>query len=176
MASLAGIANWFFALIKAGNLNWDLALWGGIFLSSILYTVFLGRRRVLLYLTAIYVTLGVLAYAPFIGRIPEVADSPHKIIYFIAAFIILFFALSRGVLGEVFTRGGYVASFWQVLLLAFFQLGLLTSVVFSFLPKIYAESFSFLTRVIFSDNWARFAWLFLPIVLMAALARQEKDE
>lgn len=166
----------FFSHLFWSNLNWDMVLIISLFIGSVLYTVFLGKQRVLLILTAVYVTLGILAYAPFIGRLGEIIGSLNKTIYFAITFIVLFFILIRGVLDQVFVSGGYVANWWQVLLLAFFQLGLITSIIFSFLPKNYLENFSLFIQSIFLDSWGRFAWLLLPIVLMAAVGRKSEDE
>ncbi len=164
-----------FAKITTLGMGADLVLFLGLIVASFIYTAVLGRRRVLLYLTSVYVTLGVLSYAPFIGRIGEVVNSPGKIIYFIIAFIILFFILVRGVLGQVFSGGGYVSGWWQVLGLAFFQLGLLVSIFLSFLPGDFKYFFPF-SKIIFLDAWGRFIWLILPIVLMAALARKDDKD
>ncbi|KKR49113.1 MAG: hypothetical protein UT86_C0001G0085 [Candidatus Magasanikbacteria bacterium GW2011_GWC2_40_17] len=164
------------ARIIALGFSADLILFFVIFLSGFVYTAFLGRRRVLLYLTSVYVALAVLAYAPFLGRIPEVISSTSKIIYFIVAFLILFFILSRGVLGQVFKRGGYISGWWQVLFLSFFQLALIVSIVFSFLPGASLNIFSLFTRIIFLDPWGRFILLIIPIILMAALARKDDKD
>jgi len=165
-----------FAKIIALGFGPDLLLWSGILILSVLYTVFLGRLRVLLYLIAIYVALGVISYAPFIGRITEASASFNRTIYFIIAFVVLFFALVRGVLNQIFIKGGYVAHWWQVALLGFFQTGLLASAVFSFLPPAYLQLFSSFTRKVFLDSWGRFIWFLLPIFLMAALAERKDDD
>lgn len=164
------------AIAKITALGWgmDLLLFGGLFLASLIYTAFLGRRRVLLYLTSVYVTLGVLAYAPFVGKINEVLIS-NRLIYFIVAFIILFFILVRGVLGQIFIGGGYVSGWWQVLGLAFFQLGLLLSIFLSFLSSGMVSTFSPFTKTVFLNPWGRFAWFVLPIILMASLARKDDE-
>jgi len=171
MPFLSGV----FAKITVLGLGADLLLFLSLVVASFIYTALLGRRRVLLYLTSVYVTLGVLAYAPFVGRIAEVTTSPNKTIYFVVAFIVLFFILVRGVLGQVFIDGGYVSGWWQVLGLAFLQLGLLVSIFLSFLPNNLLNVFSPFTRTVFLDSWGRFAWLIIPIVLMAALARKDDE-
>lgn len=156
--------------------NWDILLVIFLVGGSILYALFLGKRRVMVILTAIYMTLAVLAYTPFIGKISEVMGSSSKTAIFIIGFVVLFFMVSRGALHRVFSRGGYVGSWWQALLLAFLQLGLLLSVFLSFLPANYQEHFSSLTRAVLLSDWGRLVWLVLPIVVMAAMTGEKKNE
>ena len=157
------------------GLGADLLLFSGLILASLIFTVFFGRRRVLLYLMAVYVTLAVLAFAPFIGRFSEINKSSNQTIFFVIAFVALFFILARGVLGQVFTKGGYVYGWWQGVLLAFFQLGLLVSIFMYFLPSVYLNIFSSFTKTVFLDPWGRFAWFVAPIILMAALGSKDND-
>lgn len=156
--------------------NWDILLVIFLVGGSILYALFLGKRRVMVILTAIYMTLAVLAYTPFIGKISEVMGSSAKTTIFIIGFVVLFFMVSRGALHRAFSRGGYVGAWWQALLLAFLQLGLLLSIFLSFLPTNYQEHFSSLTRLVLLSDWGRFAWLVLPILVMAAMAGEKKRE
>lgn len=155
--------------------NWDMFLVIFLVGGSFLYTLFLGKRRVMVILTAIYMTLAVLAYTPFIGKISEVMGSASRTAIFIIGFAALFFIVSRGVLHRVFSRGGYVGAWWQALLLAFLQLGLLLSIFLSFLPPNYRDHFSVLTQQALLSDWGRFVWLFSPILVMAALAGEKKE-
>lgn len=157
-------------------LSGDTGLVISLFVLSLFYAVILGRQRVFLILISIYVALGVLAYMPVIGRVSEAVLSPSKQIYFAAGFFILFFLLARGVLGQIFHQGRQVSGWWTTLFLAFLQLCLITSIAFSFLPKNYLDHFSPFIKMIFLNEWARFGWLFLPIFLMAALAKKGDNE
>jgi len=157
-------------------LSADLGLVVVLLVLSLFYTFILGRQRVFLILISIYVALGVLAYTPVIGRVSDVILSPSKQIYFAAGFFILFFLLARGVLGQIFHQGGRVSGWWTTFFLAFLQLCLITSIVFSFLPKDSLDFFSPFLQTVFLNEWARFGWLFLPIFVMAALAKKETDD
>lgn len=162
--------------IPWSSTNWDVFLVIFLVGGSILYSLFLGKRRVMVILTAIYMTLAVLAYTPFIGKISEVLGSASKTAIFIIGFVVLFFMVSRGALHRAFSRGGYVGSWWQALLLAFLQLGLLLSIFLSFLPANYQEHFSSLTRAVLLGDWGRLTWLVLPILVMAAMGEKGKND
>lgn len=154
------------AILQSWDILLVLVLCGG----SVLYMVFLGKRRIVLVTLATYMALAVLAYTPTIGRLKDVWISTPKAVLFICMFVFLFFLLSRIALERVFAGGGYVGGWWQALLLAFFQIGLLCSFFLSFLPAEYLANFSQLTRTVLFSDWGRLAWLVMPILLMAALA------
>lgn len=163
-----------FGNIPAILQSWDillvLILGGG----SILYVIFLGKRRIVLVTLSTYMALAVLAYTPTVGRLKDVWGSAPKTVLFVCIFVFLFFLLSRIALERVFAGGGYVGGWWQALLLAFFQIGLLCSIFLSFLPAEYLNNFSNLTRTVLFSEWGRLAWLAMPILLMAALAENRR--
>lgn len=159
-----------FGNIPAILQNWDILLVLILTGGSILYMIFLGKRRIVLVSLATYMALAVLAYTPTVGRLKDVWSSMPKAVLFICLFLFLFFLLSRIALERVFAGGGYVGGWWQALLLAFFQIGLLCSIFLSFLPAEYLSNFSQLTRTVLFSDWGRLAWLAMPILLMAALA------
>lgn len=163
-----------FDKIPWANLSWDLLLAAVLIGGSLLYSVFLGKRRVMVILAAIYMTLAVLAYTPFIGKISDVLGSTSKIAVFIIGFVVLFFLLSRGALDRIFKSGGYMGSWAQGLLFAFLQLGLLLSIFLSFLPPAFHEHFSPLTQAVLLSDWGRFLWLVLPLLVMVLLTGERK--
>lgn len=166
----------FFTKISALGLGADIWLFFCLLVASFLYISILGRKRVLLFLTSIYVTLGVLAYTPFIGLISESSQSLNQTIFFILGFFVLFFLLVRGILGKTFVQGGFISGRWSAFVLAFFQLGLLVSVVLSFLPNNVINIFSSAVQNIFLSSWGRFVWFVTPIFLMAAFARPPDED
>ncbi|HPV70320.1 MAG TPA: hypothetical protein PKY08_00215 [Candidatus Magasanikbacteria bacterium] len=166
----------FFTKISALGLGADVWLFFCLLAASFLYTSILGRKRVLLFLTSIYVTLGVLAYTPFIGLISETSKSVNQVIFFTISFFVLFFLLVRGILGKTFVQGGFVSGRWSAFVLAFFQLGLLVSVILSFLPASIVNIFSLAVQKIFLSSWGRFVWFVTPIFLMAAFAHPHDED
>lgn len=174
MQFIQTLSSWLTKIPWSG-LNWDIALILGLITLSFLYTIILGRQRVFLILVSIYVSLAVLAYTPIVGRISDLSASSGKI-YFGIGFFILFFLLVRGVLGHIFAKGGCVSNWWWFFFLAFLQLGLITSIVFSFLSKEVLQIFSPFVKNIFLNEWSRFGWLFVPIFVMAALDRSKKND
>lgn len=154
--------------------SWDILLILILSGGSILYVIFLGKRRIVLVTLATYMALAVLAYTPTIGRLKDVWGSTPKTVLFVCLFVFLFFLLSRIALERAFAGGGYVGGWWQALLLSFFQIGLLCSIFLSFLPVEYLNNFSSLTRTVLFSDWGRLAWLAMPIFLMAALAENRR--
>lgn len=165
----------FFQHLFSSNLNWDIFLVLGLVVLSLPYTIFLGRQKVFLILVSIYVALAVLAYTPIVGKVTEANDSQNKEIYFAVGFFVIFFLLIRGVLGRIFAEAYHITNWWAVFFLSFLQLGLITSIIFSFLSNKTLLHFSPFVRMVLLNEWSRFTWLFLPIFIMAALAKKEED-
>ena len=63
-------------------------------------------------------------------------------------------------------------SWWQVVLFSVLHVGLLTSVVLSFLPAENLAQLAPLTKQIFLDQTAKFIWLVAPILAMSLVRAQ----
>ena len=94
-------------------------------------------------------------------------------IAFTVVFIILFFLLSRSALSKTIASDSS-GSWWQVILFSVIHVGLLISITLSFLPPESIEKLSPWTRSIFVYDYARLAWIILPIILMILLKGKEK--
>jgi len=67
-------------------------------------------------------------------------------------------------------------SWFQVIIFSFLQVGLLISVILSFLPAEIASELLPITKDIFTSDKAQFAWLLAPILAMIIIGRGGKLE
>ncbi len=152
--------------------SWDLFIVIFFIVAAFLYCLSLGRNRILVILISVYIALALVNAFPFsekvIGQFRLGDTFVLKITLFAGIILILFFLLSRSALSSAMTtrRGG---SWFQVLIFSFLHVGLLISLVLSFVPKEFVENLAPFTRKIFTTDTARFLWLLLPIVAMCLL-------
>lgn len=167
----------------ATAINWSAPTWDVFILlffvvASLLYGFALGRDRVAMLLIAIYMALAVVGNAPYLDelRAKIVAGNlfAFQITTFLGLFLILFFFLSRSALHRTF-GGGSHGAWWQTLLFSFLHVGLLLSIVLSFLPSLALSRLLPVTRELFVSDLARFLWITLPILAML-LVKPEKGE
>ncbi len=163
-------------VLKGLNLahpTWDIFVLLFFICATLLYGVTLGRDRIILTLIAIYIALAVVNTAPYLTAYRSAgSEFALRMLLFVGAFIILFFALAR----SAFLRniGSPVAGkWWQVVLWSFLHVGLLTSVMLSFLPGSALHYFAPLTQSVFTGNFGRFFWLVTPIIVMVFI-REDK--
>jgi hypothetical protein len=162
--------NQLFTSINWTRPTWDLFIIIFFVLASFLYGVSLGRDRIVVILVSIYMSLAVINYAPFVGAYEaEIAFADlfvFRISAFLGAFVLLFFLLSHSALLKTISASDVAGSWFQVLLFSILHVGLLISVTLSFLPPNALTELSSFTKMVFVDEYARFAWIVLPIFAM----------
>ncbi len=169
-------ASSYLAHVNWSSPSWDLFIVLFFMVTVFLYGVSMGRERVIVILVGIYMALAVVTNAPYINTLDKTANTGNffafKALTFLATFVLLFFLLSRSALSKTF--GGIAAGkWWQVLLFSSFHVGLLVSIILSFLP---AESISHLapmTRQAFASDNGRFFWIVAPILALAFVKSDE---
>jgi hypothetical protein len=158
--------------------SWDLFIVLFCLVAVFLYGMSLGRDRVIVVLVSIYMALAVAANAPFLDNLKaDVALGDFfafRISTFLGVFLLLFFLLSRSALLRTF---GNMASgsWWQVLMFSTFHVGLLVSIVLSYLPKEAVALLAPETQKIFATETARFVWISMPIVAMVLIKSEPLD-
>lgn len=156
--------------------TWDIFVLLFFTFAVLLYGLTLGRDRIILTLIAIYISLAVVNTAPYLANFKSGgSEFAVRMGLFVGAFIVLFFALAR----SAFLRNvGSPASgrWWQVVLWSFLHVGLLTSVMLSFLPGRAMGYFAPLTQAIFTGNFGKFFWLVTPIVLMIFMSEDRRPK
>jgi len=163
------------------NLNWSVPSWDIIILIIFVITVFvyslaLGRDRILGILISTYIALAVSFGLPFMDALQKAIDSTgffaFKVSAFVVVFLFTFFLLFQSVLIQSVkvVRGG----FWQVILFSILLVGLLTSVILSFLPQEALNHLSEFTKAVFLSDMAKFLWIILPVIALAFLGKSRR--
>lgn len=169
---------------QASSINWLTPSWDVFIIlffivAAFLYGLSLGMNRILIILISIYLSLALVDYFPFMNAtLPEIkigGGVSLRVTLFIGVVLVLFFFLSRSALIKVFS-GGSDGSFFQILIFSVLHVGLLISVVLSYMPESFNNNLSSLTHKLFTEPTARFVWIFLPIAAMIAVGRVKKKK
>ncbi len=163
------------------HINWSSPTWDLFIVLFFMVTVFLygismGRERVIVILVNIYMALAVVTNAPYINTLDRTANSGNffafKALTFLATFVLLFLLTSRSALAK--TYGGIAgAKWWQVILFSTFHVGLLVSIILSFLPSETVSHLAPMTRQVFASDNGRFFWIVAPILALAFVKSEE---
>lgn len=170
----------FFTTLDWANPSWDVFLIVFFLLASLIYGISLGRDRIMVILVAIYMSLAVVTYVPFIREFNasvSLNDSfAFKVSVFLGLFILLFFFLSHSALIKTFAAKTQQGKIWQIIILSFLQTGLLISVTLSFFPQDASPWLSDFTKQLFVSDAAKAVWIILPIALMGIIGKRSKEE
>lgn len=149
------------------NPTWDLFIIVFLLIGTLIYGFSMGRDRIIMIMVAVYMALVAatnLPYVPNFGASFALSNGfIIKISTFLGLFLVLFFMLTRSALNHAIAGNGSIGRWWHILILAFFQVGMLVSVVLSFLPPEWIGQLAALTRTVFVSPWGKFAWSLLPI-------------
>ena len=159
--------------------SWDIFIVLFFIVASLIYGVSLGRDRIIVLLVAIYMSLAVVKYVPFItdfhASVSLNDQFALKVSIFLGLFILLFFFLSQSALLKTIGAGAQQGKIWQVVLFSIFHAGLLISVTLSFFPEETMSYLSPLTSQLFVSDAARAAWVIIPVAAMAVLGSKKED-
>lgn len=153
--------------INWSNPSWDLFIMLLFVLAVFLYGITLGKGRIMVMISAIYMSAAVAIFFPqnfleyLLKYVPEYV--PIQLVIFILTLVILFFFLVRSGLASIFratTEGSWIETF----IFSFFQIGLVFAIAMSFFPAEKIQSSLPATGQIFINPIARFAWIILPII------------
>lgn len=168
-------AQGFFSNLDWSKPSWDLFIILFFLVASLIYGISMGRDRSIVVIVSIYMALAVVDYAPFVEKWIEGTAVQQlfifKITSFLVVFILLFYLLAQSALLNTIASRSSAKSWWQAIIFSFLQVGLLISIVLSFLPEASLKELSDFTRMIFATETARFIWIALPIVLMALIRK-----
>lgn len=170
----------FVATVNWAQPSWDLFIVLFFIIAGFLYGLSLGRDRVIVILVSIYMALAVVNTAPFIGNFQANVGLSNvfvfKISAFVAVFIALFLMLARSALLQTIANSDTKGSWWQVMLFSFLHVGLLISIVLSFLPVDASGKLAPLTQRIFTSEVGRFLWIVGPILAMVLIKGGAADK
>ncbi len=174
------VAQNFVANVNWAQPSWDLFIVLFFIISGFLYGLSLGRDRVVVILVAIYMALAVVNTAPFIGNLQADVGVANVFVFrisaFVAIFIALFLLLARSALLQTIASADTKGAWWQVMLFSFLHVGLLISIVLSFLPVTAADHLAPMTRSIFVSQTGRFLWIVSPILAMVMIKGGAADK
>lgn len=159
--------------------SWDLFIALFFFVGSVIYGLAMGRQRVVMLIVAIYMDMAVVNTAPYIHDLKNVLrlgdTAAAQAVIFVGIFFLLLFLLSKTALAHSFALDEH-GSWWQVLLFSMLHIGLLTSVILSYLPLTAVDHLAPLTRTIFLSDNGRFVWIIVPILAMVLFGHEKKSE
>ena len=161
--------------------GWDIFI-GIIFLITVLvYGLFLGRNRMIVLLISSYFSFLIIQNIPWwklssiswLG-LEQSPSSSLKTILFLGVILLFYFLIPRSVLTSTFRlRKRGLASWWQLLLLAVVQVGLLVMVIISFSPQESISNLGSLIRKTFIGPEAQFVWITLPILVLVLMRKKK---
>jgi hypothetical protein len=165
------------------NINWNVPTWDLFILMffitvGILFAFTLGKARILFVLLSLYVGLAITSSLSFFiteekSSILRLGSaSALKITVFILCVVVLFILFSRmGVLSSFSVKINPLV----ILFFSFLQVGLLISIILSFLPSETILSFAPLTQKLFTANYSKILWMVVPIIAMALIKKKESS-
>ena len=152
------------------NPTWDVFIVLFFVVGAFVYGISLGRDRLVTMLVAIYMSLAVVDHAPFLSEISANINVEQifvlRIGFFVGFFLFMFFLLSRSALQKTIAKADTIGDWWQIFVYSFLHVGLLISILLSFLPESRLSVFSKTTVNIFTSEMARFLWIVVPILAM----------
>jgi len=162
--NLSNSAQAYVASINWGQPTWDLFIVLFFIIAGFLYGMSLGKNRIIIIIISIYMALAVVNTPPVMKVMQEMFTV--KMSTFLIVLILLFFFLSRSALSKALSGADDRGTWWQVILFSILHVGLLVSIVISFLPPDSLEKLAPLTRTLFAGDYARFLWIVAPIIMM----------
>lgn len=142
--------------------TWDLILVFAMIAAAFFYGLSRGKHKLLSNIVHTYVALAVFALLP-VDTLIKASGSEWgfwgRVVLFLVVFSVISFLLNS-------RRGkglGHSGPFWQIILLSLLQVGLLTSIIFSFLPAEITKNLAPLTKRFIANPDYKFWWSVLPI-------------
>jgi len=155
--------------------TWDLFIVLFFVVAAFLYGLSLGRDRIIVILVSVYMSLAIVEHTPFLNNegfqnaINNITSQffVFQISAFVLLFIVLFFVITRSALLKTIASSDSPGPWWQVLLYSILHVGLLVSIILSYIPKETLEGvLAPLTKQIFTTTTAQSFWIIAPVVVM----------
>ena len=158
--------------------SWDLLILVVFAAAAFLYGLSLGRGRLVMLLLATYFSFIVVEFAPWNIISPYLGlknglPSPTFEIFCFLALLLFFFFLMPGSILTIKKRGR--AIWLQILILAILQIGLLASIILSFLPAKVLPDLHILVKKFFLGPVPSFVWKTIPLLALVLLRRKRAE-
>ena len=168
----------FITQINWANPSWDLFIVLFFIVGAFLYGLSLGRDRILVIITSIYMALAIVNTAPYLDgfsmRVTINDASVFKVTVFLGIFVAVFFLFSRVAINTFASDSS--GKWWHSIVFSFFHIGLMLSIIFQYLPPEILNNISEPMRNYFISDPAKFFWLVAPIVSMALIGKGDSDD
>ncbi|MBL7021789.1 hypothetical protein ISR92_00455 [Patescibacteria group bacterium] len=160
--------------------SWDIMLILFFIVAAVVFSMSFGRRRVIVLLFSIYISLAVVNTLPYLENIfsSNWIDKLFavKIAVFLSVFIGLFTFLNKSALLRYMRGSSQYTPSWQIMALSLLYTGLLISLTLSFLPAYLVEYLSFFTKSVFVSEGAQFFWIVAPILTLGLIKKPSKKQ
>lgn len=170
MEGISASAGQFLHTINWAAPTWDLFIWIFFVVASFLYGVSLGRDRIIVIMVGLYMALAIVGNTPFLRDFTaqiNVQGFGARFSIFVGLFVVFFFLLSRSALADALHVARAKSGKWiHISIYSVLHVGLLISIVLSFLPPGSAAILTAFTQHIFLSDFGRFFWLIAPIAAM----------
>lgn len=164
--------------------GWDLFI-GLVFLVAVLiYGFFLGRNRIIILLISSYFSFSIIKALPWqklssfgwLG-VSQNPSSSSKILIFLVIILLLYFLIPRSILSSTLRikkRGD--VSWTYLFVLSIVQVGLLATIILSFLSDEAVASLGSVIKMLFIGSGAEFIWITIPILTIVLMRRKKNLE
>ena len=162
----------------SGSWDWLIILF--FLAAAFVYGLSMGRNRLTTVILGTYFSFILTKSLPwselsFLG-VRGSPGSTVQIFIFLAIILGFYFLIPHSALSSAIRlRGRGRASWWQSLILSVLQIGLILSIVVSFLSGKIVAGLSPLAKTIFVGPLAQFFWLLLPIIAIMFLRRRRYE-
>jgi hypothetical protein len=159
-----------FNLSESGD--WAIFL---IFLvTAFIYGIFMGRNRLVMVMMGSYFSFVLVKFIPW--KQFDYEPQSNLLIFILLALILgFYFLLPHSAFRSALRGSRKKSDWWQSLILSILQIGLILSMVLSFLDKKVIEGLSPLAQMIFSGQVPQFLWLLMPIAAMMFLKPRQYE-
>lgn len=155
--------------------TWDLFIILFFIVAAFLYGLSLGRDRIIIILISVYTSLAVVEHAPLVNNkgFQDMINNfvgqffVFQISAFVVLFVLLFFIITRSALLKTIASSDSPGPWWQVFMYSILHVGLLVSIILSYIPKESLEGvLAPLTMQVFTTNLAQNIWIIGPLIAM----------
>lgn len=160
--------------------SWDIMLILIFIVAAMVFSMSFGRRRVIVLLFSIYISLAVVNTLPYFENIfsSDWIDKLFtvKIAIFLAVFVGLYVYLNKSALLRYMRGSSPFTPAWQIMALSLLHTGLLISITLSFLPADLNEYLSFFTKSVFVSEGGQFFWIVAPIITLGLIKKPSRRQ
>ncbi len=162
--------------------GWDVFIILLFIIGVLVYGFFLGRNRMIILLLGSYFSWAITQVLPWerlssltwLG-VGETPSSSLKMLIFLGLILVFYFLIPRSILSSTLRiRKRGEATWLQLFLLSVVQIGLIISVLVSFLPGDIVNTLVPVVKKIFIGGDAQFVWITLPILAVVLMRRKKK--